>query len=135
MKSAILFALGVVCSVSALAQPQPQPEDPCANADNTIEVNECAARVLKAKDAELNKAYQELLKKFKAASKDDQTDYATIRKELAEAQRAWVRFRDNDCNATLHYWTGGTGATTRYLHCMINRTEQRARELRDWARI
>ena len=112
-----------------------QPGDPCKKQDNTLEINACAAHVLKQKDAELNQAYQDLLKTLKPADKNDRTDYTAIRKELAEAQRAWITFRDRDCGATYKYWEEGSIRGIKYLACLTDRTEQRTRELRKWAAI
>jgi uncharacterized protein YecT (DUF1311 family) len=109
--------------------------DPCKKQDNTIEINECGQAVLKAKDAELNKVYQELMKSLTPMDKTDTTDYAGTKKELAEAQRAWIKFRDADCSAVYKNWEQGTIRGIKYLACMTAHTEQRTKELRQWSEM
>jgi uncharacterized protein YecT (DUF1311 family) len=127
-----LIPLLAVLVLPAAAQAR-QP-DPCAQAVSTIDVNTCMEKVLKARDRELNVAYQDLLKTLVKSEAGDTTDYARVRKELTAAQRAWVQYRDNDCNAQYTYHAQGTYRGPRYLGCMVERTEQRTRELLDWAR-
>lgn len=116
------------------AAAQAKRPDPCAQAVSTVEVTTCMQNVLKARDRELNVAYQELLKTLVKSDAGDTTDYARVRRELTAAQRAWVQYRDNDCNAQYSYWAQGTIRGPRHLGCMVERTEQRTRELLDWAR-
>ena len=104
----------VTISLHAHAQ---QP-NPCASANNTIEINECAQNVLKIKDAELNKAYQALLKSLNSSMSGDTTDYAAVKRELSEAQRAWIKFRDSDCNAKYKFWEQGSIRGTVFLACL-----------------
>lgn len=85
-----------------------QPPNPCASASNTLEINECAQKELKAKDGELNKAYQALLKSLSPSMQGDTTDYAAVKRELAEAQRAWIKYRDSDCGAKYKFWEDGS---------------------------
>ncbi len=122
-----------VCSFSLNASAQ--ASDPCASASNTIEVNECAQKVLKEKDGELNRAYQALLKSLNPSMAGDTTDYASVKRELAEAQRSWIKYRDSDCSAKYKFWEQGSIRGAMYLSCLKERTEQRTAELRKWAEM
>ena len=53
-----LWCLGLFCASALEAA---QPADPCAAANNTIEINECMSQQFVAVDRELNRAYQDLL--------------------------------------------------------------------------
>lgn len=126
----LLALLALHAAPGAPAAPAP---DPCATQANTLEINECGQQTLKLKDAALNRAYQDLLKSLSPESQGDSTDYAAVRKELAEAQRAWIRYRDADCSAKYKFWEQGSIRGAMYLGCMTERTEQRTRELRQWS--
>lgn len=65
----------------------------------------------------------------------DTTDYAAIKKELAEAQRAWITFRDRDCSAKYKFWDQGTVRGLVYTSCRIEHTEQRTSELKKWGDV
>jgi uncharacterized protein YecT (DUF1311 family) len=64
--------------------------DDCANAQDQATMNECAGKAFDAADAKLNDAY----KQIEGRLKDD----AASKKLLVDAQRAWVAFRDAECN-------------------------------------
>ena len=79
---------------------------------------ECIDAEVRRQDARLNKAYQELM-----------TDLTTPRKkQLQDAQRAWLKFRDSNCD---FYYDpeGGTIARVNAVTCMMNLTASRAKEL------
>jgi uncharacterized protein YecT (DUF1311 family) len=128
----LLFGFLVLAAASSVNAQKP---DPCASSGTTIEINECAQKVLRQKDGELNEAYQALLKSLSPSRSGDSTDYASVKKELAEAQRAWVKFRDSDCGAKYKFWEQGSIRGAMYLSCLTERTEQRTAELRKWAEI
>jgi uncharacterized protein YecT (DUF1311 family) len=109
-----------------------QPEVACNPGGNTQEMNKCAEMTLAEKDRELNQAYRALVQSLKPDSKVDSTDYAKVKKRLLAAQRAWLTFRDNDCTAKEVQWNAFTMRGGIYFGCMIERTEQRTKELRSW---
>ena len=94
---------------------------------------ECLDKVFKSRDRDLNDAYQALLKELRPSMAGDTTDYAGARKELAEAQRAWVRFRDSDCAGKYKFWEQGSIRGIVYATCRIEHTEQRIVQLKKWA--
>ncbi len=128
----LLLAFVMVTVASGAQADKP---DPCASASNTIELNECTQRVLKAKDLALNQAYQDLLKSLSPSMQGDKTDYTAVKRELAEAQRAWIRFRDSDCSAKYKFWEQGSIRGAMYLSCLVEHTEQRTVQLRKWAEM
>ena len=81
----------VVCSTSLFAQ--------CENKGTTGDVTECYEQEFRKADAELNRVYKQVLKDL------DSEDAARLHK----AQRAWVLYRDAQCDAEYALWGGGTG--------------------------
>ena len=102
---------------------------PCGTQNNTLQINACAASELAAKDKDLNKAYEKLIRDLVAAYKDDTTNYKAVKENLAEAQRNWIKFRDQDCNAKYQLNESGTIRNLVALSCKIEHTEQRTRQL------
>ena len=96
----------------------------CQNAVSTPEINECAAAEQKKIEEQLNKTYQDALKRL--------ADDKATRTALVTAQRAWVKFREADCKAVYQRSIGGTIRTVMYLGCMQNRAETRIKELQDY---
>lgn len=124
--------LPLALALLAVASFSHAQSDPCKTLSSTLEINQCGAITLKAKDRELNEAYQALLKSLKPEDKSDETDFADVKRRLVEAQRGWIVFRDNDCKAKMAYWSPGTIRGAMYLACLTERTEQRTKELRVW---
>jgi uncharacterized protein YecT (DUF1311 family) len=109
-----------------------QSKDPCATQQNTMEINECGKLTLAKEDKKLTLAYQKLLKTFVPVDKIDNTDYQEAKRLLIEAQRSWIKFRDNDCNGQFILNANGTIRGAVYYGCLIERTEQRTKELLKW---
>ena len=125
------FLIAILISVASVGA-QAQVSDPCKTQRNTQEIDECGKRTLQEKDKELNVAYQKLLKSLAPSDKADDTDYGSVRKQLTEAQRAWITYRDSDCKAKLTLNASGTIRGAVYFGCMEERTVQRTKELRAW---
>jgi len=128
----LILLIGLMSlSARALAQ----AADPCATQANTLEINECLAVTLAARDKALNAAYQDLLKRLNPADRFDTTDYPRARKLLLDAQRAWISFRDNDCQGRVVLYETGTIRGAVYTGCLIAHTEQRTRALQNWTGV
>lgn len=93
----------------------------CEEAKSTLQINGCFAKELKKADAELNKVYRLTLKKLEA------DDAALLRK----AQRAWLAYRDAQCEADRALWGGGTGGPAAWMSCKLELTSQRTAEIRN----
>jgi uncharacterized protein YecT (DUF1311 family) len=119
-----LAALAAILGVGAAGTAAAAPD--CTNPSSTPEMNECGALEVKAADARLNATYQRVLKAF--SDKED----AQVKSMLVNAQRAWIRFREADCNAVYEKWSGGTIRGVMFTGCMRARAEQRIKELDDF---
>jgi uncharacterized protein YecT (DUF1311 family) len=102
-------------------------QDSCDKAYSTPDVNLCARKDLDRAEIALNKTYQSVLAELLTESKNN-PDAGEARKRLINAQREWVQFREDDCQAIFTLWRSGTVRTLQYLTCMQNHAEQRTRE-------
>ena len=51
---------------------------------------------------------------------------------LRASQRAWIAFRDAECNDHVAmFWTGGTGATVDIIGCKTEMTKARTKDLKE----
>lgn len=91
----------------------------CDHPDSIIDQDLCAAREFDAADAALNEAYAQLRQKL-----DDQS-----RALLAEAQRAWIAFRDKQCGYVQRV-SEGSGRNVAYAGCMTGLTRTRTKDLK-----
>lgn len=82
---------------------------------------ECIDAETKRKDARLNKAYKALVADLNPERK----------KQLLEAQRAWLKFRDTNC-AFYYDPEGGTIARVQAVDCLMTMTANRATELENF---
>jgi uncharacterized protein YecT (DUF1311 family) len=103
------------------AKPAAQAKkQPCADAQTQSEMNQCAYEEYKKADAELNKTYQQLLPKLEAARQE----------RLKTAQRAWIAFRDADCEYEAAEYEGGSMQPLIRYSCLESATRNRTAQLR-----
>jgi len=84
----------------------------------TADMLQCEGEELDRQDARLNDAYKKLMSKLSPDRK----------KALLKAQRAWIKFREANCD----YWydpQGGTAARLNASGCLLTTTAARAKEL------
>lgn len=102
----------------------------CENAVSTVDMNACAQAELDRADVALNAAYKAALADIPEMASEAPYDAKGWEAALRASQRAWVAFRDAECNDHVAmFWTGGTGATADILGCMTTKTEERTKEL------
>ncbi|MBC3881608.1 DUF1311 domain-containing protein [Undibacterium sp. LX40W] len=129
----ITAAFGAALSLTSInGLAAEQSADPCKTQANTLEINECGKQELAKKDKELNAAYQQLMKKLAPADKSDDTKYAEVKKQLIEAQKNWIKYRDADCSAKYTLYEQGSIRGIVHLSCLREKTEQRTKELLNW---
>jgi uncharacterized protein YecT (DUF1311 family) len=111
---AIFFFLifsGTAFSGTLLAQ--------CENAGTTASITSCMSNAYEKTDAELNRIYKLAFKGLDPRQADN----------LEKAQRAWVTYRDAQCDAEYAKWDGGSGGPAAHLGCLVRLTRLRTREL------
>jgi uncharacterized protein YecT (DUF1311 family) len=84
-------------------------------------MNQCAGQAYKAADAALNRVYQRL-----AAMLNDNE-----KAQLKEAQSAWLKYRDSNCEFVADQYKGGTMRPMIYGYCLADITKKRTGELRN----
>lgn len=132
-----VLALAWTTGLAALHAPAfavDEPKVDCSNAMTTYEQNYCADKDLAEADKKLNEAYQKLLDGIAKTDGEKPFDAKSWEKALRESQRAWVAFRDADCDGLVPMsWGGGTGTTAVVLGCKTAKTEARTKELLEYA--
>jgi uncharacterized protein YecT (DUF1311 family) len=130
---AILQLLTGIGMAHAPSPMQAAEADPCYLQQTTMQINTCLSKTYDSTDRKLNQAYQKLLANLKPVGTDDgSTNYPLVRQQLIAAQQAWISYRDQDCRAKYTLFATGTIRAAVFLGCLVERTEQRTRELRAW---
>ena len=91
----------------------------CENSGTTAATTNCIAHEYEKADAELNRIYKLAFKGLDPKEADN----------LKKAQRAWVIYRDAQCDAEYAKWGGGSGGPAAHLDCLYRLTRLRSREL------
>ena len=91
----------------------------CEHAGTTADTTDCFDREYKKADAELNRIY-----KLAFTGLDEKAT-----ENLRKAQRAWMVYRDAQCDAEYAKWGGGSGGPAAHLSCLLRLTRLRTREL------
>lgn len=106
--------------VPCRAQHMNASEAPCRDAVATADMAQCFDRAYKNADHELNRVYTEV--RAVLASQDQ--------RNLEDAERVWLKYRDATCAAERSLYEGGTAASPAYLACLEEETRRRASDLR-----
>jgi len=93
----------------------------CKDATSTKDMQDCLDNEWKKSNADLNRVYQESLKKLKP-------EQAAL---LKKAQRAWLTYRDAQCEADYKMSAGGTAAPLALTQCRVTLTQERTKTLKD----
>lgn len=123
--STILIPLLCFSSLPSFAQ---KPERKLAQKVNcespmtTVEMNICAAQEYQVADRKLNRVYRQLQSKLNGKQKQ----------RLTNAQLAWIKFRDTNCNYERGQFEGGTMASQVGTYCLATMTEKRTKELESY---
>ncbi|QRM56504.1 lysozyme inhibitor LprI family protein [Sinorhizobium sp. BG8] len=98
-----------------------------------MEMNICAGRDYEAADAELNRVYRETLKAMEKTDKDlAELDpaYVGAVEALKKAQRAWIPYRDGQCELAGFEARGGSMEPMLVSGCLADLTRKRTDELK-----
>ncbi|MBD9373352.1 lysozyme inhibitor LprI family protein [Rhizobium sp. ARZ01] len=137
-RTSFLCALAAfVCSLflsstATLAQDADDDVD-CANAVTQVDLNICAGKDYAAADAELNRIYREAMKAMEATDKELGSlnpAYAGALDALKRAQRAWIPYRDGQCELAGFEARGGTLEPMLVAGCLSDLTRKRTEELK-----
>jgi uncharacterized protein YecT (DUF1311 family) len=112
-------ATATAIGAAHLTQAQPAPQIDCENASDTPSINYCAGLFYEEADKALNQTYQQL----QSTLGSDQQE------KLVAAQRAWIEYRDKNCDFEVRRSIGGTGYPAYLSGCLERMTEKRTIEL------
>jgi uncharacterized protein YecT (DUF1311 family) len=130
----LFVACGVVLIAGGAARAQEdEPKVDCANAMTQMEINACASEDYDAADKELNAQWAKTRKVMVDwdAELDEQNKGAVD--SLMKAQRAWIEYRDGQCDAVGYSVWGGTMYPAVVAGCLADLTRKRTEELKDLA--
>ena len=99
---------------------QGKRKDPCARAQIQADMNDCWGKEYKAADVTLNQVYRQLVGML------DEEE----RSQLKEAQTAWLKYRDTNCEFVAGQYKGGTMRPMVHAICLADVTRNRTAELR-----
>ncbi|MGF6176895.1 lysozyme inhibitor LprI family protein [Ensifer sp. 4252] len=116
--SLLTAALVLATSTSALA------DQNCGDLTNQTDMNICAGKAYEKSDAELNSLYKQIETRLK--------DDADTTKLLVAAQRAWVAFRDAECNFSSSTVAGGSVYPFISSSCLDGMTQIRIENLKGY---
>jgi uncharacterized protein YecT (DUF1311 family) len=100
----------------------------CKTAMTTLEVNECASIEQRKVEARLNETYQRVIQSLDQPDTDLEK-FSQMKSRLMTAQRAWVKFREADCQAVYTYYQAGTIRAIMFTGCMKSHAENRIKDL------
>lgn len=120
IRPAALIVAILLLGSFATSQVKPKA-DPCANAQSQAEMNICAGKEYKEADVLLNQVYRQLVAKL-----DDEE-----KSQLKEAQTAWLKYRDSNCEFVADQYKGGSIRPTIHGLCLAEMTRNRTTELRN----
>ena len=128
LKPIVLAAAFVLAATAAHAA----DEVDCATAVTTVDLNACAEQSLDVADKALNETYKKILADLALPDTENAAGNAKWTEALKVSQRAWVAFRDADCDKLMvHEAGGGTATTGAILGCMTEMTDARTKNLKD----
>lgn len=127
-------ALGLLFILATSAFAQEQPEVDCQKAVTQMNLNICADQEYQAADAELNKSYRKAI----AAMQDTDEElgeidvaYVGAVEALKKAQRAWIGYRDGQCELAGFEARGGSMEPMLVSGCLAELTRKRTAELNE----
>ncbi|MDP2713550.1 lysozyme inhibitor LprI family protein [Rheinheimera sp.] len=121
-----LLVLLLLFSVNSYAEATPTID--CTTAYSAQEVEHCALIALDKTEALLNASYHKLAEQLTQPD-TEQDNYTEYRKKLLTAQRAWIKFRDADCDTQYAMHGSAPIGKAMYFTCQQQRAEQRIKQL------
>jgi uncharacterized protein YecT (DUF1311 family) len=102
------------------AQHMNEKDSPCASVVVASDLVSCLSKAREAAEARLNALYDKLRHRLEGEDAN----------RLVETQKAWMKYRDENCSAERALYGAGTAAGPAYLTCLESMTRARTKELR-----
>jgi uncharacterized protein YecT (DUF1311 family) len=124
----VLTVLAIIASTWSVSA---EEKLDCANALTQADMNQCAYLDFEKADKQLNALWPGI----KAETKQQDTDEGEGKTEYLDAlmasQRAWIAYRDAECQRYSNESKGGSMQPLLLYGCMASMTEKRIKELQD----
>lgn len=104
----------------------------CQHPNSTRENVECASQAFAAADAKLNDTYARVLALL-SGQDEDRWYPASTKEHLVAAERAWIKYRDENCTAISWNYKAGSIRDEMELGCRTQLTEQRIKSLEQFS--
>ena len=98
----------------------------CQADDSQMAMNVCSYREYLMADIELNDTWDKIAARYRGDDADD-----PVWQSILKAQRAWLAFRDAQCEIWREYYKGGTIAPLMSNSCLADLTGQRIAQLQE----
>jgi uncharacterized protein YecT (DUF1311 family) len=137
MRAAVLASLffGGLVLGAPVAWAQEDQID-CENAMTQADMNMCANKDYEAADKELNAVYKKAMASMKATDTElagIDTNLVGAVEALKNAQRAWIGYRDGQCELAGFEARGGSMEPMLVSGCLTDLTKKRTDELKELA--
>lgn len=120
----------VLCILAAIAGPAAAEDGiDCENATAQQDMNMCAERDFEAADAELNAVWAQARKAAKEVDAEQSDELKGADEALLAAQRAWLGYRDAQCELAGFEARGGSMEPMLVSGCKAELTRIRIKEL------
>ena len=120
----------ILLAAALLMVQEPEPSLDCANASNTIEINDCAARDVAIGQARLETYLAASIEVLRTEAETPDAA-ATVVSELHASQTVWQAYADSACSTVYTRWQSGTIRNLMALSCRRRLTQERTHTL--WA--
>jgi uncharacterized protein YecT (DUF1311 family) len=125
-----IAALVISVASAGMVFAQSEPEVDCDSPMTQADMNFCAASDYETADEELNTEYQSVRKVLAERDSSADEDGEGAVKALLAAQRAWIAYRDANCEAVGFQARGGTMEPLLVSSCLADMSRKRTEELR-----
>jgi uncharacterized protein YecT (DUF1311 family) len=136
MRAIILAGLAALLALPASAANFPKiaplAGGDCTDPQDNLTMTMCATADAAAADKELNDVYTKVIASIRATDTDimPADKVKDWERTMRDGERAWVAFRDADCDGAVGYeWYGGSGASLAVASCRRDLTRARIADL------
>lgn len=115
---------------AAPAAAEDEPEVDCENAMTQFDMNVCSQQDYEKADKELNAQWAKTKKVMADWDAELDAENKGAIEALVGAQRAWIQYRDNQCDAVGYSVWGGSMYPMIVSSCLADLTRKRTEELK-----
>ena len=126
-----IWVFAALVAAGAMTGPAEAQDVDCNNAVAQADLNACAESDFEAADKDLNATYRAAMKSMRETDADLEDDMKGAEAALKKAQRAWIDYRDANCEAYGFQARGGSMEPMLVSGCKAELTRQRTKDLKE----